>query len=312
MAWNSAVFDTTRNRLIIWGGGHNDYYGNEIYALDLDTLVLSRLTDPGLPIATSCTGAIAGGTQANSRHTYDGIEYVPNVDKMFVFGGAPACPAGGFVQDTWMFNFAANRWEAKSPSGPIPSAVPGIVTAYDPNTGKVFLHDTSYLYSYDPNSNSFTRLSGYEALDYHLTAAIDPSRKKFVIVGGGGVVVYDIGPGSAYPAQRWSTTGGSAIESQASPGLAYDPVSDRIVGWSGGNTVYSLNMDTRAWTSTTYSGGPGSAIPTGTFGRWQYSPTSNVFVTINSVDSNAYTFRLTTGGTPPPVLPDPPKNLRMR
>src|SRR5215475_13001406 len=24
-AWNSAVLDTTRNRLIIWGGGHSDY-----------------------------------------------------------------------------------------------------------------------------------------------------------------------------------------------------------------------------------------------------------------------------------------------
>src|SRR5262245_61968361 len=26
-AWNSAVLDTLRNRLIIWGGGHNDYAG---------------------------------------------------------------------------------------------------------------------------------------------------------------------------------------------------------------------------------------------------------------------------------------------
>src|SRR5690348_7701856 len=34
-AWNGAVADTTRNRLIIWGGGHTDYYGNEIYSLNL-------------------------------------------------------------------------------------------------------------------------------------------------------------------------------------------------------------------------------------------------------------------------------------
>src|SRR5882724_309805 len=37
-AWNSAAMDTARNRLIIWGGGHSDYSGNEIYALDLNTL----------------------------------------------------------------------------------------------------------------------------------------------------------------------------------------------------------------------------------------------------------------------------------
>ena len=45
-AWNSGVFDTTRNRLIVWGGGHRNYSGNEIYALDLNTLTMQRLTDP--------------------------------------------------------------------------------------------------------------------------------------------------------------------------------------------------------------------------------------------------------------------------
>src|SRR5262249_44098226 len=37
-AWNSAVMDTTRNRLVIWGGGQTDYLGNEVYALDLNLL----------------------------------------------------------------------------------------------------------------------------------------------------------------------------------------------------------------------------------------------------------------------------------
>src|SRR5262249_44143633 len=32
-AWSGGMADTARNRLIVWGGGHNDYYGNEIYAL---------------------------------------------------------------------------------------------------------------------------------------------------------------------------------------------------------------------------------------------------------------------------------------
>ncbi|MEK6578900.1 MAG: hypothetical protein AABZ55_06710, partial [Bdellovibrionota bacterium] len=34
--WSSGVFDTARNRLIVWGGGHNGYLGNEIYALNLN------------------------------------------------------------------------------------------------------------------------------------------------------------------------------------------------------------------------------------------------------------------------------------
>ena len=32
--------DTTRGRLVIWGGGHADYKGNEIYAFDFAERVL--------------------------------------------------------------------------------------------------------------------------------------------------------------------------------------------------------------------------------------------------------------------------------
>src|SRR5262249_2777339 len=50
-AWNSGVFDTKRNRLILWGGGQTNYYGNEIYALNLEKFTIERLTEPGLPAA---------------------------------------------------------------------------------------------------------------------------------------------------------------------------------------------------------------------------------------------------------------------
>ena len=147
--WNGGVMDTTRNRLIIWGGGHNGYYGNEIYAVNLDTQTIERLNDPGLPIATSCTEAIAGGTQPNSRHTYDGIEYVPTADLMFVFGGSLGCMTGEFGADTWTFDFKAKKWTRITPTGPIPWGDAGVMTAYDPVTGLVFLHDRKHLYSYN-------------------------------------------------------------------------------------------------------------------------------------------------------------------
>jgi hypothetical protein len=306
-AWNSAVFDTARNRLIIWGGGHNDYYGNEIYALNLNTVTIQRITDPGLPLGSSrtCQESIAGGSQPNSRHTYDGIVYMPNVDRMFVFGGSLACGGGWFSTGTWAFDFTSMKWQKMNSTGTNPSAVPGVVTAYDPNSGKVFLHDDKYLYSYNFSTNKYQRLSGSNPIDYHMTAVIDPIRKTFIIVGAGSVYSYDIGSRFSYTRRTLKTTGGSAIVNSDYPGLAYDPVSGRIVAWNGGNTVYSLNLDTKAWTATTYSGGPGSGLRTGTYKRWNYSPTSGVFVVLNSVDSGAYTFRLTSGSpdTDPPVPP---------
>src|SRR5580700_6981282 len=34
-SWSGGVADTVANRLIIWGGGAGNYYGNEIYSLNL-------------------------------------------------------------------------------------------------------------------------------------------------------------------------------------------------------------------------------------------------------------------------------------
>ena len=56
--WGGGAFDSKRNRLILWGGGHNAYYGNELYAFDLTNLAWERITDPDRK-----------STRLNSSHT---------------------------------------------------------------------------------------------------------------------------------------------------------------------------------------------------------------------------------------------------
>jgi hypothetical protein len=298
-AWSGGAFDTRRNRLIVFGGGHNDYYGNEIYAVNVGSSTVERLTDPGLPIATSCVESIAGGTQPNSRHTYDGVEYLPTVDKLFIFGGALACAGGFHGGDTWMFDFATKRWQNMQPSGPQPQKEVGILTAYDPNTGLVLLHDRRFLFSYDPVANRYTQLTTQNAyFGYTMSATLDPVRKRFVVVGydtmqeSGQVYSFDITPGGSYAMTRVATTGGDTLIGTAYPGLAFDTATQKIVAWSEKqvNTVYSLDLGTRQWTSATFSGGPAPA-GNGTHGRWQYSAASGVFVLVNRVDDNVLVFR---------------------
>src|SRR6516225_3263064 len=51
-AWSGGVYDTDREQLIIWGGGHSDYSGNEVYSfgpLTSATPTWQRLTDPSEP-----------------------------------------------------------------------------------------------------------------------------------------------------------------------------------------------------------------------------------------------------------------------
>src|SRR5690606_29545965 len=109
--------------------------------------------------------------QPNSRHTYDGIEYIPGRDAMFVFGGSLACGLGTFGRDTWLFSFATNSWQRMNPSGPLPRAIPGILTAYDNASGLIYLYDDNHFYSYDPAADRYTQLSATPRLvGYHLNA----------------------------------------------------------------------------------------------------------------------------------------------
>lgn len=307
-AWSGGVMDTLRNRLIVWGGGHSDYSGNEIYALNLSgTPFFERLTDS---TAGGCSSeSCDGGLTPNSRHTYDGIEYMPNVDRMFVKGGSPAgvgwC-ASDCEPSTWTFDFATETWRGMSPTGPNPTSGFGDLSAYDPNTGRVFFGDLSDLYAYDYATDSYELVGSQDGnVGYWGTAVIDPVRKKLVVLGGGESGIYDISGNGSYDRQPLVTTGGDAIAEAGYPGLSYDPITDRIVAWAGGDTVYSLNLDTRVWTPTTFPGGPGEQNGTGTYHRWSYVPALGVFVLVNSMTQNAFTFRLTPA-SPPDVTPPPP------
>ncbi len=72
-AWSGAALDTNADRLLVWGGGHADYSGNEVYAFDLRTLRWTRLTEPSA--VDRSRGHYADGNP-RSRHTYDYIEFV--------------------------------------------------------------------------------------------------------------------------------------------------------------------------------------------------------------------------------------------
>ena len=59
-AWNGGTVDTARSRLLVWGGGHADYYGNEMYALDLPEHEhqAHRRAEPAHVAEPNCTSAL--------------------------------------------------------------------------------------------------------------------------------------------------------------------------------------------------------------------------------------------------------------
>lgn len=309
-AWNGGIADTKMNRLIIWGGGHADYAGNEIYSFDLNPLRIERLNDPS-PVNTSgkCVETLSDG-KPNSRHTYAGLAYIVHANRMFSFGGS-LNQCGFFSNATWTLDLATLEWKNMKPEGGTPTAASGAIAQYDPNSKTVFLHDTADLWQYDYDKNRYKKAGGNQAINYHMNGVIDSKRKIFLTFGaagspGGGLKAISIGPGSDYALRDWTSSASSTcgpLLGASYPGLAYDPVIDRIVGWPNfGDTVYLFDPDTKSCVAQTFPGGPPDSshqgsphTSNGTFGRLQYFPDRDVFVLVNQASSNTFILRL---GTP--------------
>lgn len=298
--WAGGAFDSKRNSLLIWGGGHSGYAGNEVYALSLDTLSIQLFTSPSTSIRDGCA---SGGTYSDgkpvARHTYNHLAYLPGPDVMFAWGGS-RWQCGGMGGDTWALDLTSLAWTAKSNTN-VPTANFGRSAAYDSNTGLVYMRDDFDLRSYSHSSNTWTTRTasgtGQSNGDYK-TAVIDPVRKRYLyyIQGDTTLYWYDISSATAPTTLQSGATSGCGFMSSYGAGWEYDPVQDRLVAWTGGNTVYVMNIDSRLCSTVSYSGGPAS-MANGTFGRFRYSQKYNVFVVCNSVDDDCYTLRLTSGTT---------------
>jgi hypothetical protein len=306
--WSSAAFDTKRDRLLLWGGGHGSYAGNEIYAFDLNTLQWIRVTDP----APDVSGVASmpeyppwnGLIQPRSCHTYEYIEYLASMDRFCSFGFASPYPEGGQGGNAvHCFDFSTKKWERRNAS---PGWGIAAISAYDPVTGHGWVKGTdshSWLAEFAPESGSigkwFKRSS--DSTDFYykylLTMDIDPIARKLVAVGGGEVWYWDIvRPATGVSQSLVTTAGATSIVGEKNPGLAYDPVTGKILGWSSGQDIYSLDVPTKVWTKTTPGGAnPGQTASVGTYGHFRYSPLKNVFVVVNSTLTNVFIYRHTAG-----------------
>jgi hypothetical protein len=298
-AASGGAYDTKRNRLIVWGGGQGSYYGNEIYAFDVPTVSWLRLNDPA---------SFAPGEEDNPynrpqypdgspvpRHTYDYIEYVPEPYDRFVVGGGAALWKTSFRDThTYAFDFDTLTWETLPDT---PSASIGAVAAVAPD-GRFWMQgaqgdDRNHLAVLDAVAATWTQHVSWDGWrDGDQTAEIDPGRNLLVAVGNGATYVWDLDTPDV-AATRLATTGDTVIELPKGPGLAYHPGRDVMVAWHGG-AVFTLDLDTAAWTQVPAAGSvspPGAAIR-GTFGRWRYVATLDVFIVVSDADTNVYVYRL--------------------
>lgn len=302
--WSGGAYDTKRDRLIIWGGGHNNYAGNEIYVFDVRRLKWERLNDPTLDTDPEArleqTGLYSDG-KPRSFHTRDYLEYVPTIDRFCSLGVASPFPRSRRVlqqhQVTWAFDFDAKKWEKKARP---PFHM--IASAWDPVAGRAWARAraVAYIACWDPLKDVWAtrskRLKSHN--NFRVSGVIDPVGRRFLAIGGEFFFAYDIGAEGMLPQKDIVSKGPQDIVSvPMGAAMDYDPVADKLVCWKGGADVFTLDLASMTWEKVPPAAG-NAVIPTdpekrGTYGRWRYIPSKNAYIVVNSVKGNVYFYRLT-------------------
>lgn len=298
--WSGGAYDTKRDRLIVWGGGHGGYAGNEVYVFNIPTLTWVRLNNPSDPPGEDVAYAPDGNP--TSRHTYDYIQYVPNIDRFCSFGGAAFYSSGQTgTSNTDCFNFDTLQWERKSVS---PSTGIGATSAYDSSTGKIWQHGAgggNALASWDPIADAWT-LHGSIWTDgwvpYDHIGAVDPIHKQMIAVGVGEVLKWDLSDPNAaeIPTQYITTSGPQNVVDENAPGFVWDSARNVFIGWAGGSDIYTLDPVTYVWTKIS-SASTNTVTPTqptqwGTYGRFRYIPSKHALVVVNGANQNVTLYKL--------------------
>ena len=291
--WCGGAFDWQRDQLYVGpGGGHMGYNGNEVYAFNVNDLKWRRLTDPYPIVKGESTDPKLAPF---AMHTYDGVEYIPPpFDRYVVVGGWD-------TPDTYALDpDQPNRWEVYRGHG---TGRTGDICGYDPVHQRLWFNTPGtdgMLSQWDPLKHQWTLRANYsmEHMDYSTTGDIDYKRRLFVAAGNHKVYAWPLKPiPGVIAGGKIKTSGDTEILARGSPGFCYAPLCDKFVAWSSGADVYTLDMDTKVWTRHPPASSnkviPGKPDQWGTFGRFRYVASRNVFILCNSVSQNVFFYRLT-------------------
>lgn len=264
-AWNGGAFAARAGvygKFIVWGGGHTDYQGTEVYGFDVGTRTWSRLSEPYTSIAWPLPGGWwpAHGAQVNGApapmHTYDLAEYHPGRNSFYTFI-AQTSNIPAMLAKVGEFDLDTNVWTPRA------TAAFGIGGAgwstYDSTRDRFVYHGdgggSSKTVSYDPSTDTFQYYDQANGAGLGVTdsvGAYDPVNDIVVVIRrdtgamlalnaanlGGDVISLTV---SGKP----STGGGAGFEYCAELG--------GFLWYQSGTAVYLITKGSGTWSSATWN-----------------------------------------------------------
>jgi hypothetical protein len=291
------VVDTRTSKVYsVANGGHNDYAGNEVDALDLErdqpvwTQVLAPT--PNAQINNGESYYLDGRPAA--RHTYYGVTFNELDDRIMLFGGAVWCGSGCGHNAVSSYNIGANTYSPSTTHPDLPTRFgspfhPTYVA--DPSTGDVYVVWNQAAGRWTRSSNTFiTDLSASGNIPGGATmAAFDTSRSRILVLGGfaGDHHLYALSS-NAFSTVTLSGASAANVANLDVGAMIYVPPLDRFLvrATSAGGTVYQVNASTFEVTTLATTGG--TSIPAtlnGPYNKFLYVPRLNGAVYVPCYDA---------------------------
>jgi len=157
-----------RGSLVLTGGGHGDYWGNEVYVFDLATNRWRRINNPSLALdGTNAETdprfnkkyAEYGDGTPGSSHTYDHLRCVPGKNELLLIGSAACYGAGPSSYNGYAHacNLTTGAWRRASTNGPDMKARQAC-SIYDERRKKAWrclASNGNSVAAYDPETETF-------------------------------------------------------------------------------------------------------------------------------------------------------------
>jgi len=265
------AYDSKTNKIVLFGGRDGSTYNSETWVYDVASDTWTQMSPSAKP----------------SARCFHAMVYDPENGNVVLFGGLDA---SNNLQDTWVYNVAANTWTQKSPVTK-PSARHAHAMVYDPDTKRIILfgggtgsnNDETWVYDVTVNTWSKKSPSTKPSARHAHGMVYDTANNKVVLFGG-----FD---GSTEEQDTWMYDVTGNIWSKKSPStkpsgrrshaMAYDPVNEKVVLFGGGGTsgllddTWVYDYTTNTWTNKTTSA---DKPPAGGYSGMVYDSASNTIV----------------------------------
>lgn len=306
--WCGAALRRNGSHYIIGAaGGHADYYGNEVDALQLnaEVPVWVQLRAPSATADVLDRAVAYLDERRSASHNYWSSQYDNLLDRFVIAGttvpfdgGAPAVPEGWpYVSSAGVimaFGWSGADWLAPDALPWLPfSSTAADLTCSNPLTGDIYVVKSQQgsMYKLASGGSSWQNVGSWYLNGGYAASAVDPTRNRILVVGDFSATRAPEVRSTATAASVSVTFGGlgsDALKMTGYPGIVYDEANDTFLVFKNTDPISFYRVDAASFfvDAPSTTGTAPAQRPNGILNSVQYVPELKGVVIANSYSGN--------------------------